>query len=475
MASEIRFGTDGWRAIIAKDFTFTNVARCAQGLVDYLKDTGIADRGLVVGYDTRFLSREFAEMVACVCAGNGIRAWLTQETAPTPVVSFSVLDKQAAGAAIITASHNPGIWNGFKFKPEYGGSASGEIVEELERHIANVEETGNVRTMNLREAERRGLFERFDPEPDYLNHIAQFVDLDSIRNAGLNVVVDSMYGSGAGYFDKLISGGSTRLVEIHSELNPAFPGMTQPEPIAHNLRGLVDALEDNTADIGLATDGDADRLGVIDDDGNFISTTETFSLLCMHLLEVLGQSGPLVKSITMSGMIDKLADLHDVEAIETPVGFKHLGPQMMATNALAAGEESGGYAFRGNIPERDGILSGLLMLDMMVRTGENPADLRMRLFERVGVHIYDRWDVEFDPSMREAITRRVSTSRPFDMAGRPVVGIDDRDGVKFLLEDGYWTLIRFSGTEPLLRIYAEGPSAADVAAMLGEARALTGV
>ena len=264
-------------------------------------------------------------------------------------------------------------------------------------------------------------------------------------------------------------------MEIHGELNPAFPGMAQPEPIAHNLRALVDALEDNTADIGLATDGDADRLGVVDDDGNFISTTETFSLLCMHLLEVLGQSGPLVKSITMSAMIDKLADLHDVEAIETPVGFKYLGPQMMATNALAAGEESGGYAFRGNIPERDGILSGLLMLDMAVRTGENPADLRNRLFERVGVHIYDRWDVEFDPSMRDAITRRVRSSRPFDMAGRPVIGIDDRDGVKFLLEDGYWTLIRFSGTEPLLRIYAEGPSTADVAAMLGEARALTGV
>ena len=471
----IKFGTDGWRAIIAEDFTFENVRICAQGTADYVNSTGLAPRGFVVGYDTRFGSKEFAEAVAEVTTANGIPTFLCDRPAPTPVISHSIVTMSAGAGAIITASHNPARWNGFKFKPEYGGSASGEIVEELERHIANVEETGSVRTMNLLEAERRGLFERFDPEPDYLNHVAQFVDLDSIRNAGLNVVVDSMYGSGAGYFDKLISGGSTRLVEIHSELNPAFPGMAQPEPIAHNLRDLVDALEDNTADIGLATDGDADRLGVVDDDGNFISTTETFSLLCMHLLEVLEQSGPLVKSITMSGMIDKLADLHDVEAIETPVGFKYLGPQMMATNALAAGEESGGYAFRGNIPERDGILSGLLMLDMMVRTGENPADLRARLFEKVGVHIYDRWDVEFDPSMRDAITRRVSTSRPFDMAGRPVVGIDDRDGVKFLLEDGYWTLIRFSGTEPLLRIYAEGPSTADVAAMLGEARALTGI
>ncbi len=471
----IKFGTDGWRAIIAEDFTFDNVRICAQGAADYVIAANLAPRGFVIGYDTRFASKEFAETVAEVITANGIPTFLCDSPAPTPVVSHSIVSMNAGAGAVITASHNPARWNGFKFKPEYGGSASGEIVEELERRIASVEQSGNARAMNLREAERRGLLERFDPAPDYLNHIAQFVDLDSIRNAGLNVVIDSMHGAGAGYFHSLIAGGSTRLIEIRSEINPAFPGMAQPEPIAHNLRPLVDALEDNTADVGLATDGDADRLGVIDDDANFISTTETFSLLCMHLLEVLGQSGPLVKSITMSAMIDKLADLSDVETIETPVGFKHLGPQMMATNALAAGEESGGYAFRGNIPERDGILSGLLMLDMVVKTGENPADLRSRLFEKVGVHIYDRWDVEFDPTMRDAITRRVSTSRPFDMAGRPVVGIDDRDGMKFLLEDGYWTLIRFSGTEPLLRIYAEGPSAADVAAMLGEARALAGV
>ena len=471
----IKFGTDGWRAIIADDFTFQNVRVCAQAAADYVNAAGLAPRGFVVGYDTRFASREFAEAVAEVTTANGIPTFLCDRAAPTPVVSHALVTMSAGAGAVITASHNPPQWNGFKFKPDYGGSASEEIVAELERHIASVEESGNVRAMNLHEAERRGLFERFDPTPDYLNHVAQFVDLDAIRNAGLNVVVDSMHGAGAGYFRDLISGGTTRLVEIRADVNPAFPGMAQPEPIAHNLGPLVDALEDNTADIGLATDGDADRLGVIDDDANFISTTETFSLLCMHLLEILGQSGPLVKSITMSAMIDKLADLHDVEAIETPVGFKHLGPQMMATNALAAGEESGGYAFRGNIPERDGILSGLLMLDMVVRTGENPADLRTRLFEKVGAHIYDRWDIRFDPSMRDAITRRVSTSRPFDMAGRPVIGMDNRDGVKFQLEDGYWALIRFSGTEPLLRIYAEGPSAADVAAMLGEARALTGV
>ena len=473
--SPIRFGTDGWRAVIADDFTFENVRICAQGTADYVNATGLAARGFVIGYDTRFASREFAEAVAEVVTANGIPTFLCDRAAPTPVVSYAIVAMTAGAGAIITASHNPGAWNGFKFKPDYGGSASNEIVAELERHISNVEASGGVRRLDIREAERRGLLERFDPETDYLNHVAQFVELEGIRNAGLNVVVDSMFGAGAGYFDKLISGGSTRVVEINDSVNPVFPGMSQPEPIAHNLRGLIDAMEDNTADIGLATDGDADRLGVVDDDGQFVTTTEAFSLLCMHLLEVLNQSGPLVKSITMSSMIDKLAERHDVDVIETPVGFKYLGPQMMAVNALAAGEESGGYAFRGNIPERDGILSGLLMLDMVVRTGENPADLRTTLFERLGQHVYDRWDVSFDARHRDGITQRVRTARPFEIAGRPVIGIDNRDGVKFLLEEGYWALIRFSGTEPLLRIYAEGPSRADVAAMLGEVRALTGI
>ena len=471
----IKFGTDGWRAIIGEDFTFANVRLCAQGAADYMNSTGLAARGFVVGYDTRFGSRRFAEAVAEVMAANGVPTFLCDRAAPTPVVSHALVSMSAGAGAVITASHNPAAYNGFKFKPDYGGSASEDIVAELERRIGAAEDSGAVRRLEIQEARRRGLVEYFDPETDYLNHVARFADLDAIRNSGLNVVVDSMRGAGAGYFRKLISGGSARVVEINAEPNPAFPGMAQPEPIAANLSALFDAMSDTAADIGLATDGDADRLGVVDDDGEFVTTAETFSLLCMHLLEGLGRSGALVKSITMSAMIDKLGDIHGAEVIETPVGFKHLGPRMMAEDALAAGEESGGYAFRGNIPERDGILSGLLMLDMVVKTGENPADLRQTLFEKVGRHVYSRWDIEFAPSLREGIERRAKTARPFEMGGMSVVGTDDRDGVKFLLEDGFWTLIRFSGTEPLLRIYAEGPSEADVAAMLGEARMMVGV
>ena len=472
---KIKFGTDGWRAIIAEDFTFDNVRLCAQGAADYMNATGLAARGFVVGYDTRFGSRRFAEAVAEVMAANGVPTFVCDRAAPTPVVSHALVSMSAGAGAVITASHNPAAYNGFKFKPDYGGSASEDIVAELERRIAAADDSGAVRRLDLQEARRRGLVEYVDPETDYLNHVARFADLDAIRNSGLNIAVDSMRGAGAGYFRALVSGGSARVTEINAEPNPTFPGMAQPEPIAANLSALFDAVSDTAADIGLATDGDADRLGVVDDDGAFMTTTETFSLLCMHLLENLGRSGPLVKSITMSAMIDKLGEIHGVDVMETPVGFKHLGPRMMESDALAAGEESGGYAFRGSIPERDGILSGLLMLDMMVKTGENPADLRQSLFEKVGRHVYERWDIPFDPSMREAIERRTRMARPFEIGGRQVVGTDDRDGAKFVLEGGFWTLIRFSGTEPLLRIYAEGPSEADVAAMLGEARMIAGV
>ena len=470
----IRFGTDGWRAIIAEDFTFDNVRVCAQGAADYVNAAGLAPRGFVVGYDTRFGSREFAEAVAEVITANGIPTFLCDRPAPTPVISHSIVTMSAGAGAIITASHNPARWNGFKFKPEYGGSASGEIVEELERHIANVEASGSVRNMDLREAERRGLFERFDPEPDYLNHIAQFVDLNSIRNAGLNVVIDSMYGAGAGYFDKLISGGSTRLVEIHDDVNPAFPGMAQPEPIAGNLGQLMADVPGLSADVGLANDADADRLGVVDENGRFVTTLQAFALICLHQLKVLGNEGPIIRSITMTRMIDRLAENYDVPVFDAPVGFKHLGQAMMEQNALLVGEESGGFAFRGHIPERDGILSGLMLLEMMVKTGKSVSGLIQMLNDEVGPYHYDRWDIEIDPMERRQIEANLNAARPGYLASYRVEGIDTRDGIRYGLEGGHWVLIRFSGTEPLLRIYAEASSPDDVQDLLTEARDIAG-
>ena len=471
----IKFGTDGWRAIIAEDYTFDNVRLCAQGAADLMKYHSLAYRGFVVGYDTRFASAEFAAAVAEVTAANGIPTLLCDRAAPTPVIAYNLVAKDAGAGAVITASHNPAAYNGFKYKPDYGGSASPEIVEELESRIAAAESSGSVQRIPLQQGIASGLLEYFDPAPDYLNHVASLVDLAAIRNAGLDIVVDSMHGAGAGYFADLLSGGSTRVVELRSEPNPAFPGMAQPEPLAHNLEPLINEISDRTADIGLATDGDADRLGVVADDAQFLTTLQTFALLCMHQLDTLGRRGPLVRSITMTSMIDKLGAIYDVPVHETPVGFKYLGPVMMSEDALIAGEESGGYAFQGNVPERDGILSGLMLLDMMVKTDMGIPDLLGELEDKVGPHHYDRLDLHFDESQRDTIIARLQHIAPSSLAGKQVEHVDTQDGFRYLLSGGYWALIRFSGTEPLLRIYAEAEAPEDVRLILEEARTLAGV
>jgi phosphomannomutase len=471
----IKFGTDGWRDIIAEGFTFDNVRLCAQGTASLLAERGKSAGGLAIGYDTRFGSAEFADAVAEVTTANGIVTLLCDRPAPTPALSYNVVARGAGGGVVITASHNSARWNGFKYKPDYGGSASQAVIDDLEAHIANAEASGAPRRMSLPEAERQGLLEYFDPEPPYLGHIATLVDIDGIRRAGLNIVVDSMFGAGAGYLAKLLDGGTTTVTELHGERNPAFPGIAQPEPIAQNLSALMSAVPGQGADVGLATDGDADRLGVVDETGKFITTLQTFALLCLHQLEVLERRGPLVRSITMTSMIDRLGDAYGVPVFDEPVGFKHLGPVMMREDALLAGEESGGYAFRGNIPERDGILSGLMLLEMMVKTGKSPSELLEMLVEKVGPHSYDRWDLEFDVEERDAIRRRTLAARPTELGGRKVEGTDTRDGVRFLLEGGFWALVRFSGTEPLVRIYAEAESDEEVEWLLEETRDIAGV
>ncbi len=471
----IKFGTDGWRAIIADGYTFENVKICTQAIVDYLKARELDANGLIIGYDTRFGSEKFAFAVAEVAAGNGVPVMLCNKPAPTPVISYNIVNRECGAGVVVTASHNPSEWNGLKFKPGYGGSASLEIVEELERHISVVETTGEYSTTPLQKAKDNGLVELIDPDPPYLNHIAGLVGLENIRNASLNVVVDSMHGAGAGYIRTLIEGGSTRVFEIRADVNPSFPNMRQPEPIEQNLGPLAKKITEVNGDVGLATDGDADRLGIMDEDGNYISTLHTFSLICHHLLEGLGMQGPIVRSITMTNMIDKLGDLYGVPVLDTPVGFKYLGPVMMEENAIAAGEESGGYAFRGHIPERDGILSALFLLDMMVKTGKNPAELLTDLEDLVGSHFYNRMDIQFDEQERERILSRISSNSPDTLSDIVISEIDTRDGYRFILEDGSWALLRFSGTEPLLRIYAESSTTDMVESLIAECRNLVGV
>ena len=469
----IRFGTDGWRGIIAEDFTFENVRLCARGAVDHLKSQGLASRGLVVGYDTRIASDRVAAAVAEVTAAVGVRALLCDRPSPTPAVSFAVVSRGAGGGAVITASHNAAEWNGFKFKPDYGGSASTEVVADLERRIAAAAASGAPDRVPLADAVESGAVELFDPEPGYLARVAGLVDVEAIRRAGLTVVTDAMHGAGAGYLPRLLEGGATSVTEIRGERNPAFPGMAQPEPIEHNLAPLVSAVRESGAGVGLATDGDGDRLGVVDERGRFVTTLQAFALLCLHQLEVLGARGPLVRSITTTSMVDRLGELYGVPVFDTPVGFKHLGPVMMREDALIAGEESGGFAFRGHLPERDGILSGLMMLDMMVKTGKPVSELLDDLYERVGPHHYDRVDLPFDPARRAGVEARAS-SPPAALGGRRVEQVDARDGVRFLLEGGAWALIRFSGTEPLLRLYAEAESPEQVRELLCSLRELAG-
>ena len=471
MASEIKFGTDGWRAIIAEEFTFANVARCTQGLASYLKDRGTAGQGLVVGYDTRFLSRSFAETVAGVCAANGIKVYLCDKAAPTPVISYSVLHRQAAGAAIITASHNPSIWNGFKFKPEYAGSATQEITDQLEGAIKSVSQPISV---DLNRAREDKLIVDIDPDPPYLERISSLVDLQTIQGSGLSVLVDAMYGAGGGYIPALISGGTAVIEEIHGHPNPAFPGMEQPEPIAHNLSSLIDGVKDEARSVGLALDGDADRLGVVDEAGRFVTTLEVFSLLALYLLENKEQRGPLVKGVTSSMMLNKLGRKFGVEIHEMKVGFKYIGPKMSQENALMGGEESGGFAFRGHIPERDGILSGLYLLEYMAQTGKTPSQLVDHLFDQVGPHYYNRRDLTYNPQDRLRIEQRLKSGEIKELAGMPVRSTDEIDGWRLIFDEA-WLATRFSGTEPLLRIYAEADRPDKVTALLDGAVEYLGV
>ena len=469
--AEIRFGTDGWRALIAEDYTYENVARCARGLCDYMRRRGTAGRGLIVGYDTRFLSPEFAATVAGVAAGQGIRALLADRSAPTPVLSFNVLHHRAGGAAIITASHNPATWNGFKFKPEYAGSATQEITDELESAIRQVD---RVDSAQISEGRNSGLVEELEPSGPYFDHVSRLVDLDAIRSAGFRVAVDAMYGAGAGYLPRLLEGGATTVEELHGYRNPAFPGMAQPEPIAPNLTELIARVPASGAPVGIALDGDADRVGVIDETGRFITTLDTFSLLALYLLEVKGWRGSLIKGVTASQALNKMGDIYGVDVHEVQVGFKHMGPRMEELNALMAGEESGGFAFRGHVPERDGILSGLYLLEYMAKSGKTVSGLLENLFRLVGPHFYHRRDVEFDADSRERIRSLVNSPDLDRLGDNRVLSSDSIDGRRLRFDDG-WLAVRFSGTEPLLRIYSEASSPERVTSLLDAAADYLGV
>jgi len=451
------------------------VRACAQGVADYLKQVGLTSRGLVIGYDTRFASEDFAAAVAEVIAGNGIKVYLCSKATPTPVISFGTLAQKAGGAIIITASHNPAIWNGFKYKSEFGSSAPPEVEAELEKRISHIISSGKkINKMPLAKALAQGLVEYLDLAPIYFQHVARLIDLDEPRQAKLKVIVDPMYGAGIGYLRTLLSGGVIEVVEINGERNPLFPGI-QPEPIAANLDKLSATVKEQGANAGLATDGDADRIGIIDEKGRFLTQLQVFALLALYMLEIRSERGPIVKTITSTSMLYRLGEIFDVPIYETAVGFKYVAPIMLAENALIGGEESGGYGFRGHIPERDGILSGLYFLDFMIKTGKNPSELLDYLYSKVGPHYYQRVDIKFPEGKRQVITNRIKRNLPESIDGVRVVKLDTTDGFRIILADTTWLLIRFSGTEPVLRIYSESNSLSRVEKLLELGKEIAGV
>lgn len=450
--TDIVFGTDGWRGRIAEDYTFDNVRRCAHGFASYLRAQGKGGERIIVGHDQRFGSEHFAVAAAEVLAAHGFRALVTQGATPTPVISYAVVAQKAAAAVNITASHNPPADNGFKVRDEHGGAIAPEGLVEIEQRIPAA---GGARRISFQEGKEQGLIEYFDPAPAYLEQLARLIDVRPIRDAGLTVVVDAMWGNGAGWFPRLLGGGKTRIVEIHAGRNPIFPDMSRPEPIPPNIDVALSKVRRVRADVAIINDGDADRVGVGDEHGRFVNQLQVYALLAMYFLEVRGERGPIVKTLSTTSMLEKLGALYGVPVYQTGVGFKYVAPKFMETNALLGGEESGGYAFRGHVPERDGILAGLYILDLMVRLGKTPSQLIEHLYSQVGPHYYDRIDSRFSPDLREATKQHILDFRPSTIGGLGVTGLDTSDGFKFGLADGGWLLIRFSGTEPILRVYCE--------------------
>src|SRR6202165_685934 len=472
-APMIKFGTDGWRGIIADDFTFASVRRVAQGTAEYLRSR--ADDPLaVVGYDCRFASEEFARAVADIFASNGVRSLIFDRPSPTQVASWTVIDRKATGAAVITASHNPYLFNGVKYKPETGSSAPSEVIAELEQRINAAPEIAAPERSKAAD-----LITGYDPRPAYYEQIERMVDLKAIKGAGLRIIHECMYGSGYGYIADLLRGGTTSVTELHHERNPFFGGVN-PEPIPPNIDAALAVMRAGGGnDLCICTDGDADRVGIIDETGRFIDQLQVYALLMVYLFEVRGMGVPVVKTINMTSMDDKLGAEFGAQVFEVPVGFKNLAPKMMETDAVLGGEESGGYAIRGHIPERDGILVGLLFADMIVRLGKSLSQILADLERRVGPHAYSRHDIHLARDTYDAERRRIldllAANEPSEVAGVKVDRIRSDDGFKFYLADGSWVLLRASGTEPMVRVYSEAATSGDVETRLAAIEEIVGL
>jgi phosphomannomutase len=459
---KIKFGTDGWRGVIAEDFTFANVRRVAGAIGEYVREESDPKRGLIVGYDMRFLSAGFAQAVAEVLAAAGIPVWLAKSGTPTPAVSYAVVTQKASGAVMITASHNPYRWNGIKFKAPYGGSAEPAIIQRIEAHLHRLD-----RARTKPRKPRPATVEMVDLTTPYLERLMQLVDLDQIRASGQKFVIDPMYGAGSGCIARLFTKAGIPFEQIHSEHNPIFPGLN-PEPIEPHVEGLRRAVVEGGFDAGFATDGDADRVGAMDRTGEFIDSHKIFSILLKHLVEDLGLHGEVVKTFSTTQMIDKIAAKHSLRVHLTPIGFKYICELMLKNDILIGGEESGGIGIKGHLPERDGILNSLLLAEVMAQKNKTLGELVDELSQEYGPHHYGRIDLEVELARAKQLVQRVAKRKFKHVAGLKVTAVQDLDGAKMLFGTTAWLLVRASGTENLLRLYAEAPTRELVKSLLDE-------
>jgi phosphomannomutase len=480
-APTIVFGTDGWRARVAEDYTFDAVRRCADGVAEYVAGRGEAAKGVVIAYDRRFASEHFAAAAAEVVAAHGIPVALAVHAVPTQMSSLEVVLRGAAAGIVITASHNPWTDNGFKVKAPTGAAGGADMLHAIEARIA-VNGDVEIDRRPLADAEAAGLVERYDPYDDYEAHVRRTIDLDRLRAADVRVLVEPLWGAGAGWISRLLGGGRIAVTELHLERNPYFGGVN-PEPIRPHIDEALATLAAGGFDLGLMLDGDADRAGAADERGTFIHQLEVTGLLAYYLAEHRGMREPVVYSVNNTSMVPRLGERYGFDVHEVPVGFKFIGPKMIETGAMMGGEESGGFGFGVHLPERDGVYADLMLLDLFLRERERGVWPVSRILERfheiAGPSHYLRVDLHFERAGYDAVKRRIvdglREAAPTSLAGQPVVRTQElstRDGYKFFVRDGSWVMIRTSGTEPLCRVYAEATSEAIRDRLLADGEAL---
>ncbi len=453
--TEIKFGTSGWRGILAEDFTFPNARRVCQAIAAYLQQTGMAARGVVIGYDTRFRSEAFAAAAAEVMAGNGIPCLLSTRDIPTPVVGYAIVHRGLAGGINVTASHNPPEYNGIKFSPEHGGPAPTPVTDAIEGLISGLG-AEDVKRLPLDKAREQGLLQDIDPKPEYFAHLRSLVDTVALGRAGLRVAVDVLWGTGHGYLDGFLKEAGVRVDLLHGFRDPYFGGH-RPEPSGEFLNELAALVKTAGAHLGLAVDADADRFGVLDSQGDYHEANQILALLLDYLIETRGLPGGVARSVATTHLIDRVAAWHGRPVFETKVGFKYLGEYITSGQALMVGEESEGFSMAGHLPEKDGVLACLLIAEMVARKGKDLPALLHDLYIKVGPLFTQRRNYRLSPEVKERLLTRLDQA-PARFAGLKVVGHVTLDGHKYLLEDGGWVCFRPSGTEPVVRFYLESPT-----------------